>query len=1103
MRETSDKQLTVYKAGAGSGKTYRLAVEYIKLLVQNPDCYRNILAVTFTNKATEEMKTRILSQLYGIWKLDPDSESYIETVTSELNVSRSHASRNARLALTNLIHHYNYFRVETIDSFFQSVLRNLARELDLTANLHIGLNDKQVEQQAVDQLIEDLQASSLELKWIMSYIRDNIDDDKGWNVIGQIKRFGENIFKDIYKERGAEVSRQLATKDFFTTFSSQLRAIKEKAHKNLLQPAEQFFDILEQHGLSVSDFSNGANGACGYFVKLRKGIFDSDKLIGKRIEAAMNGAEGWLKKSDLTASDPRYLLVVETLIPLLLNAERERPRHLKLYKSADITLKHLSQLRLLNSIDEKVRQLNAEANRFLLSDTQHLLNELIRDTDSPFIFEKIGNRIEHIMIDEFQDTSTIQWDNFKVLLKECLSHESSHDIIVGDVKQSIYRWRSGDWRLLNEIESEFDTRQLDVIPMRYNRRSDVHIIEFNNAFFTIAAQLEYNRLDMENPDEALQMKKAYDLVAQQYPENKPTDKGYVCLTLLPQKDAQTEALHLMTEHIDALTARGVPYSNMAILVRSNKTIQAIAEHYMQERPDIKMVSDEAFRLDSSLAVGILVNAMRLLLQPDDRLIKASLVKAYQRAILHNDAPESSLLLRTVDLDEQLPPAYRNSFADLAAMPMTDLAEQLFDIFQLQKLQEQSAYLCAFFDLMAQWLNEHVANMEAFLAEWDDTLHEKTIHSDEADGIRLITIHKSKGLEFDHVIIPNCDWTLNKGSLLWCTPEHGQAPFDQLPVIPVDYSEKQMKGSIFEADYLTEHLQDTVDNLNLLYVAFTRARKSLFVMARRGGNNLRSRVIEDSMPELKHLLEDSLLEGNSAEKNDVLTFTYGSLDNTVSRPLPATESQQEPQSVATGKSQNVFTTSPTSISLTMENFPLRAVFRQSNKSKDFVEGTGAEEKQKEYIRMGSVLHNIFSTVHTMADIPAAIRQLESDGVLYDDTLSRQRLADMIRRRLESPKVADWFSDRWQLFNECTILHVDDETGKVKERRPDRVMTNGQEMIVVDFKFGAPTQANLTDYSHQVSDYISLLTDMGYNNVSGYLWFVYSNQIIPVNITENHE
>lgn len=1103
MRETSDKQLTVYKAGAGSGKTYRLAVEYIKLLVQNPDCYRNILAVTFTNKATEEMKTRILSQLYGIWKLDPDSESYIETVTSELNVSRSLASRNARLALTNLIHHYNYFRVETIDSFFQSVLRNLARELDLTANLHIGLNDKQVEQQAVDQLIEDLQASSLELKWIMSYIRDNIDDDKGWNVIGQIKRFGENIFKDIYKERGAEVSRQLATKDFFTTFSSQLRAIKEKAHKNLLQPAEQFFDILEQHGLNVSDFSNGANGACGYFVKLRKGVFDSEKLIGKRIEAAMNGAEGWLKKSDLTASDPRYLLVVETLIPLLLNAERERPRHLKLYKSADITLKHLSQLRLLNSIDEKVRQLNAEANRFLLSDTQHLLNELIRDTDSPFIFEKIGNRIEHIMIDEFQDTSTIQWDNFKVLLKECLSHESSHDIIVGDVKQSIYRWRSGDWRLLNEIESEFDTRQLDVIPMRYNRRSDVHIIEFNNAFFTIAAQLEYNRLDMENPDEALQMKKAYDLVAQQYPENKPTDKGYVCLTLLPQKDAQTETLHLMTEHIDALTARGVPYSNMAILVRSNKTIQAIAEHYMQERPDIKMVSDEAFRLDSSLAVGILVNAMRLLLQPDDRLIKASLVKAYQRAILHNDAPESSLLLRTVDLDEQLPPAYRNSFADLAAMPMTDLAEQLFNIFQLKKLQEQSAYLCAFFDLMAQWLNEHVANMEAFLAEWDDTLHEKTIHSDEADGIRLITIHKSKGLEFDHVIIPNCDWTLNKGSLLWCTPEQGQAPFDQLPVIPVDYSEKQMKGSIFEADYLTEHLQDTVDNLNLLYVAFTRARKSLFVMARRGGNNLRSRVIEDSMPELKRLLEDSLLEGNSAEKNDVLTFTYGSLDNTVSRPLPATESQQKPQSVATGKSQNVFTTSPTSISLTMENFPLRAVFRQSNKSKDFVEGTEAEEKQKEYIRMGSVLHNIFSTVHTVADIPAAIRQLESDGVLYDDTLSRQRLADMIRRRLESPKVADWFSDRWQLFNECTILHVDDETGKVKERRPDRVMTNGQEMIVVDFKFGAPTQANLTDYSQQVSDYISLLTDMGYNNVSGYLWFVYSNQIIPVNITENHE
>ena len=1098
--------LTVYKASAGSGKTFTLATEYISLLVENPMNYRTILAVTFTNKATEEMKMRILSQLYGIWKQLPDSDDYLKAVQKKTNLDTKVISERAGISLSNLLNNYNYFRVETIDTFFQSVMRNMARELDLTTNLRIGLNDYQVEELAVDQLIADLSTTDAMLQWILRYIMENISDDKSWNVIGQIKQFGRHIFSDAYKDVSRTLEEKLAEPGFFDQYATRLRELRQSAELRMKQFADTFFDILESGGLTVDDFPYGKSGLCSFFLKLRQGLFD-ESIVGKRVTDSVGNPSKWYKKNH-PRRDLIHALADSTLGSLLRQALDERPRQWRLFKSADLTLRHLSQLRLLSSIEQKVHELNQDANRFLLSDTQQLLHSLIGDSDSPFIFEKIGTQLEHVMIDEFQDTSTVQWQNFRVLLDEAMSHEGSSNLIVGDVKQSIYRWREGDWRLLNDIESQFDTQQIEMHCLDTNYRSQRRIIIFNNIFFEKAAQLECLSLqEMINETEADQLSRAYADVVQQIPQKRP-DEGYLRIELLPAENYQAQVFQRLTETVSELLDAGATQQQIAILVRTNAVIPLIAQYFMEQMPEVTIVSDEAFRLDASNAVCLLISAMRLLVRPDDLLTKAAIAKSFHQDILHDYLGDGIHLLNVSSchdgtqpssLDALLPEAYIAHFSDLRSLPLYDLAERLYTIFGLERITDQSAYVCAFYDHLVNYVNENAADISAFLTEWDETLCAKTIQSDETTGVRIFSIHKSKGLEYEHVIIPFCDWQLEKqsGNILWCQPT--EAPFNDLPIVPIDYSQKQMRGTIFETDYRHEHLQNTVDNLNLLYVAFTRARSSLFVIGRRKASGTRSLLIEQTLPLLTDALHESdpladiLLEGLD-DDSATLSFTYGSLPQ---------QNISHTSHLSPLTSQNPFLQPYSPLPVAIRTFSSKVSFRQSNRSKAFVEAEDEEAaRQQNYIQTGSILHEIFSTIRTKADIPDALQRLQSEGIIYDGTITPERITEMIQERLKNPRVSDWFSGHWKQFNECSILSIED--GQVCQHRPDRVITDGHQWIVIDFKFGSPKP----EYHDQVRRYMQLISDMTDSgeslashlslstSIKGYLWYVYSNHIEEV-------
>jgi ATP-dependent exoDNAse (exonuclease V) beta subunit len=632
--------------------------------------------------------------------------------------------------------------------------------------------------------------------------------------------------------------------------------------------------------------------------------------------------------------------------------------------------------------------------------------------------------------------------------------------------------------LLNGIEHQFNQMLMEIKSLSTNYRSTRRVIKFNNIFFRHAAEIEYQALGELECTEREQLQKAYADVEQKVPENRP-DEGKVIINLLPSEDYQQAVLQNVVDSVQELINNGVEQKDIAILVRINNQIPLIAQYFLEHLPEVNVVSDEAFRLDASSAVCLMVQALQLLIHPDDILTKASIVKTWLCSIQGRQMNDNEYMIAGNNLDDYLPEAYIAHFDELSTLPLYELAEKIYSIFELHRIEGQGAYLCAFYDQLADFVNQNTTDIQSFLNEWNESLYKKTIQSDEANGIRLISIHKSKGLEFDHVIIPFCDWTLEKqtDNIIWCQPQ--EAPFSDLPIVPIDYSQNKLIGTIYEQDYLHEHLQNTVDNLNLLYVAFTRAAKSLNVIGKRGAKNSRSALIELCLPLVAQDIPEAILDGMEDDKAPIV-FTVGEMANKAGS---ACSTKEE------APSKNPFLQESEPISVSIRNYDSKVNFRQSNRSRDFIMGDDIDQQHR-YIQAGSVLHEIFSTIQTEKDIPEALQRLQFEGILYDEEMTAERITTMLRKRLSDPRVASWFSPRWTLFNECTILSV--ENGEVKEHRPDRVMTDGNEWIVVDFKLGHPAP----EYHQQVRGYMDLLSSMGHQNVKGYLWYVYSNKIEEV-------
>lgn len=1091
--------LVVYKASAGSGKTWRLSVEMLKLLINDPYSYRNILAVTFTNKATAEMKERVLGGLYEIVAEDNKEtvSPMLQTICDDLSITPDKARLKAKLAIELLLHDYGRFRIETIDSFFQSVLRNLARELGLGAWLNIELDNEKVLSDAIVAVMDNASGDSELLKWITDYMEEMLSDGKSWKINSTLNDFGKSIFKEQFKDKEKLLEEKLKDKNFLKNYRNKLNKITREAEEKIKQPAKGFLKLLEDHGYSITDLKGGLKGISSYFNKISSGEFNPDKILNKTANDCLDNPENWLTAAK--AKDKTLVsLINEKLYPLLLSTEETRKAMYPEWISAKAASAHLNQVGLLSDIAAQVRQLNYDNNRFLLSDTNALFKSLLEEGDSSFIYEKTGTEINNILFDEFQDTSRMQWDTFKPLLAEGLAN-NHNSLIVGDEKQSIYRWRNGDWRILGSMSAEMHPFEVKKENLGKNWRSDLNIVHFNNEVFH-SLQRIINKMYLEQFGEnSIELSNAYSDISQ---ESNTTEKnGLVEISFIKTgKDTSYEetVLDKLIQKVEELQRSGIKPNEIAIIIRVNKQITKIAAHFANYKTSEKadkdlcydIISDEAFLLESSKGAQILIDALKLLNDPQNLINLAMLKLDYAVDILGLN-PGSIEILNTEK--SIIPEEFTQNIEKLQKMPLHELIEDLHRILEIHRIPSQDSYLFCFMDKLDEYLSRSSADISSFIQYWDETMSKTKIPGGTAvNGIRILSIHKSKGLEYHTVILPFCDWNLipTQKTTIWCEPV--TTPYNELDLLPVNYG-KELKQSVFNNDYKEETLQLWVDALNLLYVAFTRPRHNLFVYCEEQNQG----KTEKEPQKIGHLLQtlfNRQAGENSLNEEFINAYTPSGSDedpDTQEMRLSLLSYGKLFTENDIRKNEKGLFIKGNDIEIPFRSFAHKTKFRQSQKSIQFSKGKDPEGFKSKYIDRGNTLHRLFSSIRVAEDLDSALSKMLNEGLL--DSQEFITYAETARKALSNPEVSDWYSGKYKTFNECSIIFPD-KVGKLLQKRPDRVMISDDAVKIVDFKFGKPSPK----YKAQIRFYSKLLLDMGYNNVEGFLWYVDEEHVEKVDL-----
>jgi len=1013
--------IDILSASAGSGKTTRLAKEYIKILLKSEDryAYKHILAVTFTNKATDEMKSRILEDLH-LLSVDPAKCQYINELVPDLAADVKDISAKSETVLCNILHDYGAFSVSTIDRFFQQALKAFSREIGQFASYAVELDRTSLINESVDRVLDSLTESpedKKKLDYLTNSAISQLEEGNGYKLERTLKEMAVKLKSEEHRvlvEKAGLDEKELYSESTLKKLRTGCSSVEERFRKDVSDGIKAIFDRIADCGLSLSNFSGVQGGFNENSLSKWVDLGKEDDIPAPSLSFICKASDkkSWFKKADSYLADkvsPELEDAIKSFLDLFGQKYSE-------YRTAGILKDQIRGLGIAGDLRKEFSALMKEKNVLCLDDSNAILKNIIDGTDTPFIYEKLGVRFEHFLLDEFQDTSKVQWDNFRPLLKESVSN-GRDNLVVGDIKQSIYRWRGSDWNLLDkEIPSEFEgSSRMESLNTNWRSLSD--IVEFNNGFFTYAASV----LDKKYGDGKTTIADIYKDIRQEVAE-KNRKTGCVRISFCEAEEETTRTL----EAVRTAVSNGYSYEDIGILVRGNSEGEEIANRLIAE--GIQVVTDDSLHIRSSLTVRRLIALLTGIDSPDDK------ISSYLSEDLGISVPEDfhSVSELCEDLLRKLKTADSKTF------------------------EAETLYIQSFMDLVHDFVFLDRGSLHEFLQKIKDN-DSKISSPSQGNAVRVMTIHKSKGLAFPYVIVPFIDKvTLFKPSESWCKPNVEGTSLEDFAkgVYNVSLSSKVFP-TLFKDNYMMELMMQYVDNINVAYVAFTRAREAMHIIGCTGGRNANmAQILYDYVSS-----EDPSIVCTSTNE-----YMRGVIPAHIKTDRPAVK--DHPSGYNSWESGNRI-----GISADASDYF----------SEDGLTGTEASARLK-----GIVLHNILSDVLKPSDLEEAVRKSITSGD-FDETEAKQALL-LLESRIKSAAQRGWFPEEGAIIrNETVLMGIDGVM------RPDRVIeTQDGKTIIVDYKFGAHKDI----YLKQIRTYANSYRHMGRKDVRAFLWYVMEDEVVEL-------